>query len=112
MGNYVINNPADLLEAAADEIEVNGWTRGTLVNEQGQMCMRGALVKASGQSPYLVMYNCYLNSPIQIDAENAVAAVIGTEFISTWNDRYCSSQAEAVDVLRRAAKHWWTENGK
>jgi hypothetical protein len=98
MNNYVINNPADMLEAAASELEIHGWAQGAPINEYGQMCVYGALNRVGSNQNRKSYW-----SP----AIDAMTFTTGEVFIASWNDRICSSQEQAVEMLRTAAKHWW-----
>jgi dihydroxyacetone kinase-like predicted kinase len=125
MAKYMINNSADLLEAAATEIETRGWARGVPVNEADQVCVLGALWSAEeslvssnfADMDYqkygeAVTQNQYtLDSKSTREARAVIHEIIGIGNIAVWNDQICGSQQQAVDMLREAAKHWWEENG-
>lgn len=96
----MIDNPADMLEAAAEELEAHGWIRGAGINSSGQRCILNALSTITPSSQF----------GVYTAAREKLAAVVGTSAIVVWNDKICQSQQEAVDALLLAAKHWRMEN--
>lgn len=104
VSTYIINTPADGLEAAATEIERRGWTRGTLIQKDGSVCIIGALtIVYSGTIDYLLLGS---GGQAVWVLENFVRYTP----VSFWNDLVCTSQEQAVDTLRAAAKRWREEH--
>jgi hypothetical protein len=71
---------ADVLRRAKREIEERGWTRRKYVDEDGRLCVYGAINLAAGGDP---------TYPWPMTADRAVRklqAITGYTFLDDWND--------------------------
>lgn len=84
--------PADVLRAAADLIEREGWSQGG--NKPG-LCVT--------QATYAVAERDDTND-FGFAADDLFAQFIGTELIVQWNDDPSRTQAEVITTLRAAAE--------
>jgi hypothetical protein len=87
--------PAEILESAADYMEIHGWTQGVLEMGSGEVCVRGAILR---------MDMLYVNEIAVARAEKILSKVVGYSRVHVWNDNICKSKYEAIDALRLAAK--------
>jgi hypothetical protein len=98
------------LDAAADVIDVRGWCRNRLKDEQGRTCAQGAvLVAIRGVSQPLVLVT--VKDAMRMDAamqelRRYLAPLYDGRDASVpyWNDLVARNQEEVTDALRRAAK--------
>jgi hypothetical protein len=84
----------DVLDAAADYIEQNGWTQNRSRNADGAVCAIGAIRYASGQ--YVPI------SRLGLAAVDAVESHLG-RWICGWNDTPGRTRTEVVAKLREVA---------
>jgi hypothetical protein len=101
----IINDAGDLLEAVALEIEQRGWTQRQSEDPlTGKVCIGGALQKAATsttpgevfqQAFRQLEYNCKISGGYTSEVFNS---------ITMWNDNICTSQEQAVEMVRQAAK--------
>jgi hypothetical protein len=75
---------ADVLRRAKQEIEERGWTRRKYVDDDGCVCLYGAINLAVAGDPF---YNW---STASDDAVRKLHAVIGWTFLDDWNDEQSS----------------------
>lgn len=96
---------ADVLDAAADSIERNGWCQGILY-EGSKRCVRGGLWQASGadRTPSGRSHR------LMTVAEEALGYWLADQrqehepvHVPTWNDAQCQSEEQAVAALRGCA---------
>lgn len=66
----------DFLQTALDLMREKGWTRRVLVNKDGEMCARGALVRTEN----LLKLNDADARPLRFAAEKALVAKIPADF--------------------------------
>lgn len=82
------NDTALVLKKAASIIRKNGWSRGQMVKESGEVCALEALQRAAGSS---------WDSPACAGAYKALLGVTGASYgsLGFWND----IQESAEDIL-------------
>ena len=112
---------ADLYDAAADYIEVHGWTVSKLEDTTtGEVCVSGAI--GAVINPTLIRWDVGHQSTDTEVAEWQQATMALREFIKhlddivgtknfgptrnpiAWNNRIAKNKYEVIDLLRRAAK--------
>lgn len=83
------NDTTDVLKIAADIIRENGWSRGRMVAETGEVCVLEALQRASGSR---------WDAPSCEGAYKALLGVTGASYgsLGFWND----AQTSVDDVLK------------
>jgi hypothetical protein len=94
---------ADVLNAAADLIERDGWVQGRYQGPCGEHCMTDALIaacqvkeeKGEEASAWWRLYG---------RAADALETGLGTRALPGWNDAPGRTQAEVVAALRAAAE--------
>jgi hypothetical protein len=104
MSTHIIESPADLLDAAAEEIEEHGWCVGTVFDDNGNLCVLGSMRIALYGSPWVQLIGA-AEQRCLISATN----MFSNEFdmpAACWNDNVCSDKADAVDTLRQLAKRY------
>ncbi len=116
---HIINNAADLLDAAAEVVEERGWCRYTLESSDGRVCARGAMfVALTGRAEWgsITRYSAVptFAEVTKMRAEAAVLRAVGHVLdpkarwkhdLAVWNNEVASSADEVVDALRAAAKN-------
>ena len=96
-----IVTPADLLDAGADLIAVNGWWDGTAFHghDDPGACVVTSLGRAAP-----------LGTGLVFRAEDAFATYVGLlggfDSITEWNDTPGRTAGEVMDAMRSAAKAW------
>lgn len=107
---------ADILEEAADLIEVRGHTRGFFENTTGQLCAVGALRRAASKDlPFSIIGPIRIINRVELlAAAVALAKTAGLEWteecicpeasIYQWNDDEDLTPAEVIDTMKVAAK--------
>lgn len=83
----------DVLMEAADRLNNTGWIRGVYADTLGRCCLAGAINRSETKLKYGTDFS----------ATNALAIVLGTTDVSTWNDTKCRSKAHAIKMLYQAA---------
>lgn len=83
----------EILEGAKRAITERGWTKGTLVDNNGCVCTVGALnvVIYGGPEPESPRWDeeydeWYAKTRLSVEAQRALVAVIPTEKFATWTD--------------------------
>lgn len=99
--------PTQIRCAAADEIEKRGWTQNQYESPEGHVCLAGAIyavVYDHGDLTHvppnfrtLDMIPYYDIKPVF----DELAKILGTEYVSTWNDKPDRTEAEVIEVLRK-----------
>jgi len=86
--------PADVLNCAADLIDLRGHCKGVYVDERRRMCAMGSIAEAASWKQHLMV------TPM-----NAFAAFLGGNdlCILDWNDEPKRTKAEVTSALRAAA---------
>jgi hypothetical protein len=110
--------PDELMDRAADLLDANGWTTGTLYRDNGEMCILGALNKTvypewNGNVPPREAIERLPFSDLPaflIDTRRFLEKSFGMR-ISSWNDMHCTDRDEAAQVLRSEAKRYREEIG-
>lgn len=117
-------NIADILEAAADDITVNGLAQGSIVNKQGQHCAVGALGYVIGlpMTPQVgfVTQEDYHNPTLHAAVDVLARSIPNRCGDRLWIDEWCEvvhwnntpgrTAAEVADAMRHAAKDLRNEN--
>jgi hypothetical protein len=88
----------EFLLKAADLLEEKGWTQGSYWLKSGEMCLMGAMGRTLDKDR-----TTYGGEP-SVMAEQKLTALTGGYGIVGWNDKVCQSKAQAVQLLRDAAK--------
>lgn len=95
--------PAQIRCAAADEIEKRGWTQNQYESPEGWLCLAGAIYVVIYDNPspnptdFAFSHPMYKTKPVF----DEVAEIVGTEFVSGWNDMPERTEVEVLEVLRR-----------
>lgn len=90
--------PADVLDAAADLLESDGWIQGEEQTEHGR-CVVGALVGSVGEEASLRTFCA---------AHDLLAVRVGP--VPLWNDEPERTADEVIETLRKvAAEARWSE---
>ena len=88
-----------------------GWCRGTLQDDDGNVCIAGAINKAISGNPRIL---CKINIDPDVIRGAAVAKdqlgqtlydYYQIRHITNWNDKVAESQAEVAYMLDLTAKH-------
>ena len=103
---------ADLYDRAADILMVRGRTRGCLEDEEGRVCLVGAVCKATGRYPDLWSYVAVLGAycepalaPLLEAAGLEGNQTMGVGWpLTQWHDDHDRSTDEVHDLLRNTAK--------
>lgn len=88
---------ADVLEAAAEVIEVKGWCQKESVDGEGRVCVLGAVQSAD-------LLNRH---PLTVRAMRALRNRLGlvqNYDVIAWNDRPGRTEGEVLDLLKHTAK--------
>jgi len=88
-------NASEVLIAAADLIERDGWCRGIFQNALGQRCVLGAVGDVCQSVGWDADYKQALEK-LQVQ--------IHTSAPSVWNDSPKRTESEVVNALREAAR--------
>jgi hypothetical protein len=117
-------DPADILEAAADLLETNGWIQGEF-EFNGKFCAVGAIRQVSGlyQSAVALQElgrtNMYNRDSTDYDictstssaAESALSDSLGSQavdgglvYVPSWNDEPGRTADEVIDLMKHTAK--------
>lgn len=99
---------ADILDRAAQIIEIRGWTQGAAMNEQGNVCSVGAmdLVQDEGSCTFSELVKAIADfGQYMFDCDGSVASAK----IAKWNDEYHRTQEDVVTAMRTCAT--LTRNG-
>jgi hypothetical protein len=83
---------ADTITKAHNLLDSKGWVQKKEVDNQGRMCLIGALRVANG--------------PGEEEAKRIVRALLGVD-ITLWNDKEGRTYAEVKTVLQAAAHIAW-----
>lgn len=84
---------ADVLNAAADLIEENGWCQGWSEDSLGRHCTLGAVAAVGKPEPAEVITNA-------VEHLRRATGVVG---VASWNDEDGRTKEEVVETLRKAA---------
>lgn len=89
--------------AAADEIEKRGWTQNQYVSSEGAVCLAGAIYTVIYDIPDPNPTDFAFSHPMYktIPVFNEVAEIVGTEFVSGWNDKPERTETEVIEALRK-----------
>lgn len=94
---------ADQCDRAASLIREMGWSKGRLQNENGAICISGALALVLNGDPRKTLG--LVDSPLYKSVLVTLNQNLGTNYtlLSMWNDHQDRKQEEVVDLLRDAA---------
>lgn len=116
MGEQVIPSAADLLEGAADVLEVGGWVQHAM-ERNGAHCAIGAINAAASElsaqsqkSPnfwYRIRTLATIALSRTVRQRFGARAVPGArDTVILWNDAVAKDQYQVIDAFRLAAKHY------
>lgn len=99
------------LRQAANYIRDHGWTRGTLRDQNGQVCSLGAIRYANGFNAYNSETEACKYLAEEIVRANPYwrrrVAVYGAEdAIMSWNDSSADDVDEVIHFFKAAAEEW------
>jgi hypothetical protein len=119
-------DPADILEAAADELQTNGWIKKRLKDVDGRHCAIGAMQKVAGYEeawrqhidgwrpaettpePLVTREPLVEASKRYMLAEAVLAHHLSQEGLTVgvggWNDQPERTAEEVIDVMKHVAK--------
>jgi hypothetical protein len=86
----------ETLIEAAEYIDVHGWTKNTLENKAGQVCLLGAITKVACPGPERVIAAGHL--------DKFLLSVKKARGLTHYNDNVIFDGAEASKLLREAAE--------
>ncbi len=86
---------SEVYDDAALIIEQDGWTQGTARDEQGCVCMYGAIQLAYQNGPHWVTVRHFLAIHLGVG---------GVPGLIDWNDKPGRTKAEVIQALRDAAE--------
>jgi len=89
---------SDILNRAAEVMMERGHTKGKFVDDEGRVCLMGALNTARTGSPKIISRD--------IAADRILCRVIwgmSNTSIAHWNDRPSTTEAMAIGALYKAA---------
>lgn len=99
---------ADVLERAADAIEVHGLGKGTYQNKQGNLCAVGALRYAATGETYTTRAaldpRVTLATRILANRVDVFGSPLPSNRVFAWNDHKKRTAAEVVDAMKMASK--------
>jgi hypothetical protein len=87
MTAHIINDPAELLEATAEEIEIHGWCTDKIKDQDGRLCVLGGMRMALYGTTDLTVKQTYQS--IMRDARDMFWTNFGSS-TSDWNDCICT----------------------
>lgn len=96
-------NAADVIDAAADRIWMNGRAVGTpsvCPRKNGEECVMEAFASVLGLRIW--------HEAFGTEANEALARFVGTDAVDGWNDSFevCpANDSYIIDTMRRTAKH-------
>ena len=109
---------ADLLETAAEVLEVGGWVRGTLYHD-GASCALGAIRNATSRlyrkdkTWDRTMYwmetrgvAVRMLADVVVDRFSAQQKPLPRDTVVIWNDEQAKDQYQVIDAMKLAAKHY------
>jgi hypothetical protein len=97
------------LEAAADYIDDHGWTQGMLENQDGQVCLRGAIAHICQHNSSLYVSEMKILNRQELNAVVAVQNYLDTGLnpyrstATNWNDQRGRTADDVTAALRKAA---------
>lgn len=97
--------PDELLDRAADEMSIRGSCTGTLEDNEGHVCMIGAVHKLFrySKNPTLIDVNAY-STAMGLLETTLGGSLYKFDVISKWNDSH--THDERIEALRGAAKYY------
>lgn len=97
---------ADDLRKAADIVNVQGWTKGSMRNAEGQVCVLGALrIATAGKAVWADMWDTIGEEEADRfhKARYVLHNWLGTA-PTVWNDTIANTKQEVILVLLKAAR--------
>ena len=109
---------ASLCERAADEVLLRGHGKGTAMDDDGRVCMIGALGCAAGIGVIPLPKGAYSSDEARADLRWSWSEILGTSAICTkahgalvelgygytWNDRAATTEGDVHDAFLATAK--------
>lgn len=101
--------PDEIMDRAADLLDIHGWGHGQLRGETGELCLMGALQmvvypEECASIPNGITQYSELHWGL-VDARRILEQSIERSIIS-WNDKECTGLDEATEFLRTEAKQY------
>jgi len=105
---YIISptkEPADILEAAIQNIKKNGWCKGKYSDYNGAVCMLGAINVSIDGNPDGWRVNNKKDTLRRSIAENYIRPLLDTPNtgIPYFNDNSTTTREDVINILRKAA---------
>lgn len=103
-----MKTPEEVLLEAADYLENRGWTRGVYADENGCLCLAGALnlatIGRAAPYPYSSITDQQWALARQVtDLIEERCGIESGPALAEWNDAPDRTRSEVVSMLRRAA---------
>jgi len=95
-------SPSRILSDAADYMDEHGWCQHVSQDEQGRVCLLGAVMVTAGYTDRNEIRIVPILDRMDKLAQNK--ALSCNILFDEWNDCVCSSKEEAVAFLREAAQ--------
>lgn len=99
----VLNNAADVLDAAANHLEEHGWCRGHFFNDQGHHCALGAINLVTSNYRDRVLRDSAVNLLMGFVVQDHSQLHIGKGSIISWNDALRDKRV-VIRTFRRLAR--------
>lgn len=96
--------PDELLDAAADEMTIRGSCAEEFENDEGNVCMLGAITRAHKGSYDILMVVKARTALTQTLEESRPDTHPFSGFIAIWNDSH--THDERIEALRQGAKYY------
>jgi hypothetical protein len=107
-------SPDEIMDQAADLIDIHGWNKGAFHTPDGRLCTMGALKLAVCPDIYQrdTSYMAIDAYPILYEAVDFIQSAKGiNDAITYWNDETCRTEYQATELLRGQAKRYREERG-
>jgi hypothetical protein len=106
-------SPDEVMDRAADLLDIHGWGRFRLRDNTGELCLIGAMQmvvypERYGHLPQEMMAFDELPQGL-VDARTTLERELD-QTIPFWNDRVCTGHYAATELLRNSAKRYREEN--
>ena len=107
----VADQAVEILEGGVTNLERDGWTRGA-GRIGGPQCCGNAVVDSwysvytrMNPEAYRMAWAAMHAAVTGLGKGTALQGAVGGSSVVIWNDGYCGSQDEAIDMLRAAIKN-------
>lgn len=104
-------NVAEVIDGAIEAIETHGWCQQSLLNADGQLCLRGALYVGAGavlMGHHIEFEEGAFDEDAFEEADSLVVKEINKNYVDEcstiprWNDHSGTSAEDVILVLKRA----------